>query len=75
MAGLQGQKAVIIKDQTHIDGCHSYYSSYIPLRMQAKFYDELDSTFPYLKYLSEKGRINDRQLIFIEISESMKHSK
>lgn len=72
---LEEQKTVVIKDPTCVHGCHAYYSSYIPLQMQAKFDDELEFTFPYLKYLSEKGRINDKQLAMIEISEHMKLCK
>ena len=43
--------------------------------MQCKFDDELTNTFPYIKFLNDKGRNNDRNLIHLEIAEYMKNSK
>ena len=43
--------------------------------MQCKFDDELTNTFPYIRFLNEKGRNNDRNLILLEIAEYMKNSK
>jgi hypothetical protein len=43
--------------------------------MQCKFDDELTNTFPYIKFLNDKGRNNDRNLILLEIAEYMKNSK
>ena len=68
---LERENVIIIKDNTNVEGCHAYYSSYIPLKMQAKFDDELDNTFTYLKHLQEKGRGNDRHNILNEITEHM----
>jgi hypothetical protein len=55
-------------DRSSVEGCHTHYCAFIPLKMQAKFDDELDSTFPYFKFLTEKGRIHDRQAALAEIS-------
>jgi hypothetical protein len=43
--------------------------------MQSRFDDELTSTFPYLRHLEEKLRINDRLLLLLELSEYMKKCK
>jgi hypothetical protein len=64
-----------LKDTTQSSTCHSYYSSYIPIKMQCKFDDELTNTFPYIRLLNEKGRNNDKNLILLEIAEYMKSSK
>ena len=43
--------------------CYSYYSSYIPLKMESKFDDEIALTFPYIKHIEEEGRMKDMSLL------------
>ena len=43
--------------------------------MQARFDNELDCTFPFLKHLEQSMKVNDRQLALIEISELMSTSR
>lgn len=62
-------------DPISLDGCYSYYSSFIPLQMQTKFDNELDHTFPFFKHLEQTGKNNDRHLFYIEISEYIKNCK
>lgn len=68
---LERETSISVRDTTTLVGCHSYYSSFIPIKDEAKFDDELMCTFPYLKYLEEKGRTNEKQRILHEISEHM----
>jgi hypothetical protein len=63
------------KDTLEASNCHSYYSSYVPLQVQSRFDDELALTFPYIKHKADSGRVNDRTLILMEISEYMSQSR
>jgi hypothetical protein len=63
---------ITLKDSSTLSTCHAYYSSFIPLKAQAQFTDELTLAFPCLQRLEEAGRINERVLLLLEISEFMR---
>ena len=49
-----------VSDTMTSSGCHSYYSSFIPLQMQTQFDDELTCTFPFLRHLEDCGKTKEK---------------
>jgi hypothetical protein len=72
---LIDRETVAIKDEFYPSNCHSYYSSYVPLNLQSAFDDELAVTFPFIKHKADSGRLNDRIIHVMDISEAMRKGR
>lgn len=72
---LFDSETISIGDKLQPNSCHAYYSSFVPLRIQTRFDDELAVTFPFIKHKLETAKQNDYILHLIEISEFMKKSR